>query len=88
MYIVFDINHFNGDSNDYNHREISQLIEAVEALAMDYNLSALNITFTKDDNIRVEFENPRDYTVWSLAWSRYVKQIVYRPPGRIMYDDD
>ena len=88
MHIVFNINHFGRDPNDYNHRQIGQLTAALKKMCVDYNLSNLTVSLTKDDNIRVEFEKPSDYTVWSLVWNRYVKGIAYEPIGNILYSDD
>ena len=88
MYIVFNISHFSRDRNDYNHRQIGQLTAALEKMCLDYNLSNMNITFTKDDNIQVEFEKPSDYTLWSLVWTHYVKDIAYTPMGNLLHTDE
>jgi hypothetical protein len=87
MYIVFNIRHFGGDPNDYNHQQISQLTTSLEELCLDYNIGNMNITLTKDDNVRVEFEKPSDYTLWSLAWSRYVKRMQFHTMGHVLYTD-
>jgi hypothetical protein len=88
MYIVFNISHFSRDRNDYNHRQIGQLTAALEKMCLDYNLSNMNITFTKDNNIQVEFEKPSDYTLWSLVWTRYVKDIAHMPMGTVLHMDE
>jgi hypothetical protein len=88
MYIIFNIRNFSGDPNDYNYRQIGQLTAQIDQMSMDYNLSNSTVSITTDNSIKVEFENPMDYTVWSLVWSKYADRIVYTPMGTLLDSDD